>query len=51
MNQQQFDVIVAIIKNGAPALATELVQSLVELVKENQELKAHLKNSENKEED
>lgn len=39
MNQQQFDLIVKVIKNGAPALAEELVQALVNLVTEHAELK------------
>ena len=32
MDQTQFDVIVKIIRNGAPALAEELIQSLINLV-------------------
>lgn len=39
MNQMQFDVIVAIIKNGAPALADELVGALVNLVNAYNKLK------------
>lgn len=35
MNQEQFDLIVKIIRRGAPALADELVQSLVALVASN----------------
>lgn len=39
MNQTQLEVIVAIIKNGAPALANELVDALYALVNERNELK------------
>lgn len=42
MNQMQFDVIVAIIKSGAPALAEELVNALVNLVNSYNEQKAEL---------
>lgn len=42
MNQQQFDVIIAIIRNGAPALANELVESFIKLVNERNELKRKL---------
>ena len=44
MNQQQFDVIIAIIRNGAPALANELVEAMINLINENNELKKKIEN-------
>lgn len=44
MNQQQFDVIVAIIRNGAPALANELVEAMINIINENNELKKKIEN-------
>ena len=42
MNQEQFDLIVKIIRRGAPVLADELVQSLVVLVTEHAKLQNQL---------
>lgn len=39
MNQQQFNLIVKIIRNGAPALADELLTALGTLINDYQELK------------
>ena len=38
MTQQDFDLIVKILKNGAPAIADELVNSIVNLLNENTRL-------------
>lgn len=42
MNQEQFDLIVKIIRRGAPALADELVQSIVLLITEHAKLQKQL---------
>ena len=47
MNQQQFDLIVKVIRNGAPALAEELVQAIVNLVAEHAEFKRIVERIEN----
>ena len=39
MTQTQYNIIVAVISNGAPALANELIGALSEVVEENQKLK------------
>lgn len=39
MSQEQFDLIVKIIRGGAPALAPELIMALMTLVKEHNRLK------------
>ena len=56
MNQLQFDVIIKIIRNGAPALANEMCNSLNDLVNdynklvsENEELKSKLETQISKE--
>ena len=43
MNKTQYDVIVAIISNGAPALSKELISALNNLIKEHGEMKEKLK--------
>lgn len=47
MSQEQLNTIVKIIRNGAPALADELIDSVVNLIQVNQKLRtenAELKN-------
>jgi len=43
MTQEQFNVIMKIIKSGAPALADELCDAFVGVIKNNQELSAKVK--------
>lgn len=53
MTQLQYDMIVKVIQNGAPALAEELISALGALITSYQELKAEREQEkpENKEED
>lgn len=41
-NQQTYNIIVKVLENGAPALASELIAAINSLISENSELKAKL---------
>lgn len=49
MTQEQLNTIVKIVQNGAPALANELIQSLVDVLNENASLKESLTKESNEE--
>lgn len=45
MTQAQYDTIVKIIQNGAPALANELISAIAELITDYQQLKIDAENA------
>ena len=44
MSQEQLNVICKIIRNGAPALADELIGSIITILNENADMKKQLSN-------
>ena len=50
MTQEQFNTICKILKNGAPALADELISSIAVLINENHELRKKMSNTSDAEE-
>lgn len=50
MTQEQYNIIVKVLQNGAPALAEELINGINNLIKENAALKVESQKQENVEE-